>query len=245
LLNLTNLERSSFPHPFHTWVPFLKPYSGPVAPFNNKSTKTASDMSPFSHFLHTRADLFGSLASPEMVGSTSAMRGRRTAVKTEIPSSLRPSPLSRNKANLPSHPVRSPIASILTKNQQLTPFGNSLSSMFSPAIPTQLASYSPHTGNVFSAEDIMNSTFVPTPFKGDACNSTSPEAKVNLTTVLGERQLNEKNPVPISIEKSRKTESSGSYFKRMGSPSYGIKKENKPPTFGEKKMVSGIFILVS
>jgi hypothetical protein len=108
--------------------------------------------------------------------------------------------------------------------------------MFSPAIPASLSVFSPNVGQAFSAEEIMNSSFVPTPFKTGT--SLSPEPKMNLTTVLSDRPINDANPVPISMEKSRKIESSGgSYFKRMGSPSYGIKKENKPPSYSEKKMV--------
>ncbi len=237
MLNLTIAERSSLPQPFLSWIPFLAPYTGPMSSLVNMKPAKSSDLSPFSHFLHTRADLFGCLTSPNMATSEnkSIARMRSMASKAEMASSLKPSPLSRNKVNLPVQ-TGSPTASILTKPpQQLTPFGNSLSSMFSPSIPAPLTSFSPNNGT-FSAEEIMNSSFVPTPFKA-ARTSSSPEPKVNLTTVLSDRTGHEgANPVPISIEKSRKIESSGSYFKRMGSPSYGgIKKENKPPS---QKMVS-------
>jgi hypothetical protein len=237
MLNLTNAERSSLPQPFLSWLPFLSPYTDPSTLANTKAIKSASDLSPFSHFLHTRADLFGGLSSPEIVSSTSTSQMRSMASKNEIPSSLKPSPLSRNKVNHPALLTGSPTASILTKTQQLTPFGSSLYSMFSPAIPASLSVFSPNVGQAFSAEEIMNSSFVPTPFKTGT--SLSPEPKMNLTTVLSDRPINDANPVPISMEKSRKIESSGgSYFKRMGSPSYGIKKENKPPSYSEKKMVS-------
>ncbi len=65
----------------------------------------------------------------------------------------------------------------------------------------------------------MNSSFFPTPSK----QSDSP--RMNLTTVLNnDHQLPQESgaPVPISLEKK-----SSSYFKRMGSPAYSLKKDGK------------------
>lgn len=241
-LNLTNEERSSLPSPFHTWLPFLSPYSGPSTAVKSMPSKSSNDLSPFSHFLNTRADLFGGLPSPDIATSMPVAEMQPMKTNNDIPTSLKPSPLSRNKAHSTPY-TASPTASMLTKTPQLTPFGNSLSSMFSPAITAPLCAmpFSPNPCNAFSADEIMKSSFVPTPFK--TSTNLSPEPKMNLTTVLSER-TNDSNAIPISIEKTRKVESSGSYFKRMGSPTYGIKKENKHPAlFTEKQRVSHAYIL--
>ena len=130
--------------------------------------------------------------------------------------------------------TESPTASMLSSTPQFTPFGYSLSSMFSPAVaPIGAMPFSPAVAqkvdNSLSVEKIMKSSFVPTPSKSGSL--FSPQPKMNLTTVLSERQIHDSVPVPISTEKQRKMEASGSYFKRMGSPTYGIKKENKPPSY--------------
>jgi len=90
----------------------------------------------------------------------------------------------------------------------------------------------------------MKSSFVPTPPKVGSI--FSPEPKMNVTTTLVERQANTGVVVPISTEKKRKIESTGGYFKRMGSPSFGTQKENIHPHHAEKQRVSNLkAILVS
>lgn len=130
---------------------------------------------------------------------------------------------------------------MLSDTPQFTPFGNTLSSMFSPtAHPFTSSIFTPsalQNGNTtLSVDEIMKSSFVPTPHKIGP--NFSPESRMNLTSVMSDRQTQESAQVPMSMEKKRKVESSGSYFKRMGSPTYGIKKENIPPSYIEKPRVS-------
>jgi len=130
---------------------------------------------------------------------------------------------------------------MLSDTPQFTPFGNTLSSMFSPtAHPFTSSIFTPsalQNGNTtLSVDEIMKSSFVPTPHKIGP--NFSPESRMNLTSVMSDRQTQESAQVPMSMEKKRKVESSGSYFKRMGSPTYGIKKENIPPSYVEKPRVS-------
>ena len=92
-INLTNEERNALPPFFQSWLPFLAPYVDATI-VKIKASKPSVDLSPFSRFVSTRADLFGGLASPENVTSMPSPNNRN-----DIPSSLRPSPLSRNKVN--------------------------------------------------------------------------------------------------------------------------------------------------
>lgn len=82
----------------------------------------------------------------------------------------------------------------------------------------------------------MQSSFVPTPNK--IASIFSPEPKMNLSNVLTDRQVNGGVAVPISSEKKRKVESSGGYYKRMGSPSFGAPKDKLSTGYPDKNMVS-------
>jgi hypothetical protein len=87
-----------------------------------------------------------------------------------------------------------------------------------------------HQQNSISVDEIMKSSFFPTPMK--IGSSFSPGPKVNLSSILSSRQVNDSSPVPVSMDKKRKIEQTGGYFKRMGSPSLGSNKENKPQGYG-------------
>ena len=125
------------------------------------------------------------------------------------------------------------VSCVSRKTPDFTPFGKSLSSVFSPT-PTQVTKH----GNFFaplglhnddpsiSLEDIMKSSFVPTPKKVDS--TFSPGPKVNLASILSSKHIHDNSPVPVSMDKKRKIEEVGGYFKRMGSPTIGGNKENKP-----------------
>jgi len=136
---------------------------------------------------------------------------------------------------------------MLSKTPQFTPFGQSLSSLFSP-VPMALGNtpLSHHTlehgKQTLSVEEIMKSSFVPTPRK--VGSMFSPEPKMNMSTALSDRQANTGAVVPISMEKKRKIESTGGYFRRMGSPSFRTKKENVLPAYAEKQRVSNVGIIV-
>lgn len=89
---------------------------------------------------------------------------------------------------------------------------------------------------------MMKSSFVPTPRK--VGSMFSPEPKMHMTKALSDRQAHTGAVVPISMEKKRKIESTGGYFRRMGSPSFGTKKENIHPAYTEKQRVSNVDIIV-
>jgi hypothetical protein len=90
-------------------------------------------------------------------------------------------------------------------------------------------------------EDIMKSSFVPTPPKVGSMFSPKP----NMNTALAERPANDGAIVPISMEKKRKVESTGGYFKRMGSPSFGAQIENMHPPYADKRRVSNSEIILA
>jgi hypothetical protein len=123
------------------------------------------------------------------------------------------------------------------KTPQFTPFGHVLTSVFSPT-PTNLGKDENEFGVSvlnrqhlpISLDDIMRSSFVPTPKKIGSVFSPGP--KVNLSSILSSRPVNDSSPVPVSIDKKRKMEQTGGYFKRMGSPTLGGNKENKPQGYG-------------
>jgi hypothetical protein len=82
-LNLTKEERKSLPGCFRTWLPYLSPYR--VKQTNLKAsgdhvTAAKNFLSPFSEFLTTRNDLFGSLTSPSFEESHS---GEKVPKQTE------------------------------------------------------------------------------------------------------------------------------------------------------------------
>ena len=131
---------------------------------------------------------------------------------------------------------------MLSKTPQFTPFSQTLSSLFSPPAPLSINSISStqtanqNTSGSLSMEKIMQSSFVPTPNK--IASIFSPEPKMNLTNVLNDRQFNGGVAAPISSEKKRKVESSGGYYKRMGSPSFGAPKDKLSTGYPDKNMVS-------
>lgn len=235
MLNMTDEERRSMPQCFMSWLPFLTPYVEHQVAAVSRAThaKPASMLSPFSAFLNTRTDLFGSMASPDVAVSSTFPK----MSKNYHPASLKPSPMSGKSIKTPANvKTESPTASMFSKTPQFTPFGQSLSSLFSP-VPMVSMSFTPSTlqngKQALSMEEIMKSSFVPTPPKVGSI--FSPEPKMNVTTTLVERQANTGVVVPISTEKKRKIESTGGYFKRMGSPSFGTQKENIHPHHAEKQ----------
>jgi hypothetical protein len=87
----------------------------------------------------------------------------------------------------------------------------------------------------------MKSSFVPTPPKVGSMFSPKP----NMNTALAVRPANDGVIVPISTEKKRKVESTGGYFKRMGSPSFGAQIENMHPPYADKRRVSNSQIILA
>jgi len=235
---------------------------------NSHMTKKRFETSPLNHFI-SRSDMYGPAPSPPSTSTAGAKSSVMSTMalrdKTNQPGGcLRPSPLSRNSigngngssgiSNTPL--VKMESSRFTSQNNRMEempqaseyygfmPFGASLFS------PSALLPFTPSMDNVqhsaMSADEIMNSSFFPTPNKkSDTHSSHSP--RMNLTTVLtSDRQCQpapQDNaiglkagagngngtapilggaPVPISLEKK-----STSYFKRMGSPAYSIQKDGK------------------
>ena len=99
VLNLTDEERMTLPTCCSSWLPFLIPYVDP----NVARRIPSAALSPFSQLLHTRTDFFGGLPSPDVISSNSSAPMRVTNDKGAMKNSFRPSPMSRNKPNIPGN----------------------------------------------------------------------------------------------------------------------------------------------
>jgi hypothetical protein len=100
ILNMTHEERRFLPQCFISWLPFLTPYvehQVAAAPRALKA-KPESMLSPFSAFLNTRADLFGSMASPDAALSSTL---HRMPIHYHS-ASLKPSPMSGTLVKTPA-----------------------------------------------------------------------------------------------------------------------------------------------
>jgi hypothetical protein len=99
-LNMTEVERTCLPQCFISWLPYLASYvdSQVSAIPRAVKVKPASMLSPFSAFLNTRTDLFGNMASPDAATSSTSP----DLIKTGLPTSLVPSPMSGNSVKTPA-----------------------------------------------------------------------------------------------------------------------------------------------
>lgn len=204
-LNLTTEERNGMPQEFRSWLPLMTPYQDPRIPSTSYSSReTASAMSPFSLFVNTRTDLFGRLET--------------TPLQSGKPSkeSLRPSPLptsSSNNIKTPTAKFGSPFPNAMSRTpSNMTPFSANL---FSPSwMP-----YTPADGVASEdlrahAEEIMKSSFFPTPNKAVTPNHAIMDLGSDLQSDKNTQYANQ-----ISLEKKRVSDySNGGFFKRMGSP---------------------------
>lgn len=236
LLNMTNEERKCLPGIFRSWLPYLSPYCEGHTNMKLKAAPTISNntLSPFSEFLNNRNDLFGTFTSP----SDDDLHTKKKVLANDAHHSLKDPQFPQRileKTPLKGNQESSPSA--LGKTPQFTPFGKTFSSVFSPT-PTSMIKESMQfaplelnrENTAISLDEIMKSSFFPTPKRVGSVFSPGP--KVNLTSILNSRQVHDSSPVPVSMDKKRKLEQMGGYFKRMGSPTLGANKENQPTAYG-------------
>lgn len=231
ILNMTNEERKSLPECFRSWLPYLSPYRVRQTNFKGRDHSTGTDntLSPFSEFLTTRNDLFGNLTSPSYNKSYSDDNASKHVEKISFKNGQL---YEHMHEKTPLKDYKEEASGEIGKTPQFTPFGQALSSVFSPT-PTNLGKDTNDLDALefnrqqysISLDDIMKSSFVPTPKK--IGSTFSPGPKVNLSSILSSRQENDSTPVPVSNDKKRKMQQTGGYFKRMGSPILGGNKENK------------------
>lgn len=204
-LNLTTEERNGMPQEFRSWLPLMAPYQDPRNPPGSFcSRETSTSMSPFSLFVNTRTDLFGRLeATPLQSGKPS----REPFKPSPLPTS------SSNNIKTPTAKFGSPFPNAMSRTpSNMTPFSaNLFSPSWMPCTPADGAESVDLRGH---AEEIMKSSFFPTPNKAVTPNHTIMDLGNDLQMDRKTQYTNK-----ISLEKKRVSDySNGGFFKRMGSP---------------------------
>jgi hypothetical protein len=204
-LNLTTEERNGMPHEFRAWLPLLAPYHDPRIPSGSSiSREVTSAMSPFSLFVNTRTDLFGRL-------ETTPLQSGKPSKEAFKPSSL---PTSSSNIKTPIAKFGSPYPNVTSRTpSNMTPFSANL---FSPSwMPYTPADGAESVDLRAHAEEIMKSSFFPTPNKAVTPNNAIMDLGSDLQMDRKTQYSNQ-----ISLEKKRSVEyhSNGGFFKRMGSP---------------------------
>jgi len=234
-LNLTPNERKWLPTFFFSWLPFIEPYSDPntlpaSSPFNfypeDRRTLKSPPSSVHQMPMYSSAERNDRRPNNNMLCTMNGNKRFKQSSKTKE-LVLKPSPLaSKNKYS----PMRNPGIPGVGPTP-FTPFSDiAFSPRFSPTqfIPSGPAE-TPSTHPVSSLDDMMTSSFFPTPKKGKQLLSDSP--RLDLSIEMNERS--QEFLSKSSVKRENKSSASVS-FKAIGSPvhsSLDWNKENSPSLY--------------